>query len=68
MKVFQLEILRLTAEKNSLVTRINDLEKLKKSFTYAKEELHKERFKNSALERAMQNPLNVHRWRMLKVS
>lgn len=66
-KFLELEIVRLTGEKNSLVSRINDLEKLKKSFSYAKEELHKERFKNSALERAMQQPNNVHRWRLLKV-
>lgn len=66
-KFLELEILRLTSEKNSLVSRINDLEKLKKSFAYAKDALHKERFKNSALERAMQQPINVHRWRILKV-
>ena len=67
IKFLGLEILRLTTEKNSLVSRINDLEKLKKSFTYAKDALHKERFKNYALERAMQQPINIHRWRILKV-
>lgn len=66
-KFLELEILRLTSEKNSLVSRINDLEKLKKSYAFAKDELNKEKFKNSALERAMQNPINVHRWRLLKV-
>ncbi|KAF8795156.1 Cilia- and flagella-associated protein 58 like protein [Argiope bruennichi] len=65
-KLLHLEILRLTGEKNSLMCKVNDLEKLKQSFTYAKQELHHERYKNSALERAMQHPLNVHRWRLLK--
>ncbi|GIY94127.1 cilia-and flagella-associated protein 58 [Caerostris extrusa] len=31
-----------------------------------KQELQRERYKNSALETAMQQPLNVHRWRLLK--
>ncbi|GBM73313.1 Cilia- and flagella-associated protein 58 [Araneus ventricosus] len=65
-KLLHLEILRLTGEKNALMCKVNDLEKLKQSFTYAKQELHHERYKNSALERAMQQPLNVHRWRLLK--
>ncbi|KFM61003.1 Coiled-coil domain-containing protein 147, partial [Stegodyphus mimosarum] len=65
-KLLHLEILRLTGEKNSLTCKINDLEKLKESFTYAKQELNKERFKNSALERTIQRPTNIHRWRLLK--
>ncbi|XP_035232281.1 cilia- and flagella-associated protein 58-like [Stegodyphus dumicola] len=65
-KLLHLEILRLTGEKNSLTCKINDLEKLRESFTYAKQELNKERFKNSALERTIQRPTNVHRWRLLK--
>ncbi|CAL1265775.1 unnamed protein product [Larinioides sclopetarius] len=65
-KLLHLELLHLTGEKNSLMCKVNDLEKLKQSFTYAKQELHHERYKNSALERAMQQPLNVHRWRLLK--
>ncbi|XP_054706934.1 cilia- and flagella-associated protein 58-like [Uloborus diversus] len=65
-KVLHLEMLRLTSEKNALICKVNDLEKLKQSFTYAKQELHKERFKNSALEEAMHQPRNIHRWRMLK--
>ncbi|GIY84930.1 hypothetical protein CDAR_618601 [Caerostris darwini] len=65
-KLLHLEILRLTGEKNTLLCKVNDLEKLKQSFTYAKQELQRERYKNSALETAMQQPLNVHRWRLLK--
>ncbi|GFR31659.1 cilia- and flagella-associated protein 58 [Trichonephila clavata] len=65
-KLLHLEILRLTNEKNTLMCKVNDLEKLKQNFTYAKQELHHERYKNSALENAMQQPLNVHRWRLLK--
>ncbi|GFT43797.1 hypothetical protein NPIL_642481 [Nephila pilipes] len=66
IKLLHLEILHLTGEKNALMCKVNDLEKLKQSFTYAKQELHHERYKNSALETAMQQPLNVHRWRLLK--
>lgn len=66
-KLLHLEILRLTGEKNSLMCKVNDLQKLKDSFTHAKQELHNERYKNVALEAAMQQPLNVHRWRLLKV-
>ncbi|KAG8185555.1 hypothetical protein JTE90_017560 [Oedothorax gibbosus] len=65
-KLLHLEILRLTGEKNSLMCKVNDLQKLKDSFTHAKQELHNERYKNIALEAAMQQPLNVHRWRLLK--
>ncbi|GFS53501.1 cilia- and flagella-associated protein 58 [Trichonephila inaurata madagascariensis] len=65
-KLLHLEILRLTNEKNTLMCKVNDLEKLKQNFTYAKQELHHERYKNSALENEMQQPLNVHRWRLLK--
>ncbi|XP_015907391.1 cilia- and flagella-associated protein 58 [Parasteatoda tepidariorum] len=64
-KMLHLEILRLTGEKNTLMTKVNDLQKLKDSFMYAKEELLKERNKNSALELEIQRPLNVHRWRIL---
>lgn len=67
IRLFKLEIQKLTNENLLLHKNINNTGNLKFDVIHMQQNLTREKLKVTALEEELQNPLNIHRWRKLQV-
>ncbi|CAH2007025.1 unnamed protein product [Acanthoscelides obtectus] len=68
IRLLKLEVKRLRQEKNLMSKSLSNMVDLKQEIFHLERDLTKSRLKCTALEKEVQNPLNIHRWRKLEGS
>uniref|UniRef100_A0A8C4UTF8 Cilia and flagella associated protein 58 n=1 Tax=Falco tinnunculus TaxID=100819 RepID=A0A8C4UTF8_FALTI len=68
IRLLKLEIKRLRCEKGVLGKSVAEVEELRRKVHHMQKELLREQARCKVLEKELENPLNVHRWRKLEAS
>ncbi|XP_027645096.2 cilia- and flagella-associated protein 58 [Falco peregrinus] len=68
IRLLKLEIKRLRCEKGVLGKSVSEVEELRQKVHHMQKELLREQARCKVLEKELENPLNVHRWRKLEAS
>lgn len=65
---FKQELIQLVSNNNEIITKLEDIEPLKRQVLKLQKNLLQEQSKKQALTDELSRPMNVHRWRILESS
>ncbi|XP_053350049.1 cilia- and flagella-associated protein 58-like [Clarias gariepinus] len=68
IRLLKMEISKLQKEKTDLQQTMSEMEDLRIELDHVQKELLKEQAKCRSLQEELENPMNVHRWRILEAS